>query len=151
MGENSEIKVIDRRRFTPTIFCERDRRAANVLKLYGTDAEGWFRRYWVECFHETMLVDDETAIMTQKEFDSLKEYSASMPSGVYAAKRWKRDVNESRRYAIMTGRTYASTLVEREQCQALKLEDFPPVWWMGEYIELNEKELLTRWRKIIVV
>lgn len=37
----------------------------------------------------TMLLDATDAVMTRREFDSLDEYSTSLPSGVYAGKIWK--------------------------------------------------------------
>jgi len=37
-----------------------------------------------------MLLDDKSAIMTQREFDELLNYSCSLPTGVILGKQWKR-------------------------------------------------------------
>ena len=36
-----------------------------------------------------ILVDDDHAIMEEKDFNELMEYSSSFPSGVYPGKMWK--------------------------------------------------------------
>lgn len=36
-----------------------------------------------------MLLDDDSAILTRKEFNDLPEYSLSLPTGTIIGKRWK--------------------------------------------------------------
>lgn len=38
----------------------------------------------------TMLLDDKDAVMTRAEFESLDEYSASIPTGTPFGKIWRR-------------------------------------------------------------
>lgn len=40
-----------------------------------------------------MLVDDKSAILTQREFDDLGTYDLSLPTGTFVGKRWKRRVD----------------------------------------------------------
>lgn len=46
--------------------------------------------YWEQPPTSEILIDDEYALMTQKTFHALQDYSASRPSGVYEGKMWKR-------------------------------------------------------------
>lgn len=45
---------------------------------------------WDQPSRHAILTDDKHALMTQGVFDRLSEYSATMPSGVYPGKMWKR-------------------------------------------------------------
>lgn len=44
---------------------------------------------WVQPHRDHILVDDKTAVMSEREFNSLKEYSHTNPTGVYPGKMWK--------------------------------------------------------------
>jgi hypothetical protein len=63
----------------------------------------------VQLLEFSMLVDETHAVMTQREFDGLLEYSCSVPTGQSIGKRWKVD------------RWFGSKLKNG------------PRWWMGEY------------------
>lgn len=45
---------------------------------------------WQQPKREDVVIDELYALMTQADFDLLKNYSNSLPSGVYAGKMWKR-------------------------------------------------------------
>jgi hypothetical protein len=45
---------------------------------------------WRQPKTENILIDDTHAIMSEKDFDQLKDYSMSIPTGVYDGKMWKR-------------------------------------------------------------
>lgn len=47
-------------------------------------------RAWIQPARQDILVGDDTAIMTQATCDRLPDYSATLPSGVYPGKMWKR-------------------------------------------------------------
>jgi hypothetical protein len=47
-------------------------------------------RHWDQPDRSRILVDNECAMMDRKTFEALSEYSASMPSGVYEGKMWRR-------------------------------------------------------------
>jgi hypothetical protein len=47
-------------------------------------------RSWQQPARERILIDDTHALMLQAEFERLAEYSATMPTGVYPGKMWKR-------------------------------------------------------------
>lgn len=47
-------------------------------------------RYWDQPPIERIAIDDTHALMTHEDFTLLPEYSASMPSGVYPGKMWRR-------------------------------------------------------------
>lgn len=50
---------------------------------------------WDQPDTNDILVDDNYALMDQHVFNSLSEYSATIPSGVYAGKMWKRDTGKT--------------------------------------------------------
>ena len=45
---------------------------------------------WEQPSSANMLIDDESAIMSQADLDKLAEYSMSNPTGAYEGKMWKR-------------------------------------------------------------
>ena len=47
-------------------------------------------RAWSQPSTSNILIDDTHAVISQTDFDKLLEYSASVPSGTYAGKMWKR-------------------------------------------------------------
>ncbi|MBG5923696.1 hypothetical protein [Providencia rettgeri] len=55
-------------------------------------------KHWVQPNHENILIDDTHVIMSRKDFNSLSEYSNSIPSGVYAGKMWKAIVQDGRAF-----------------------------------------------------
>ena len=55
-----------------------------------TDPSG---RSWRQPSLSAITVNDTHALMDQAAFDRLKEYSYSLPSGVYEGKLWKRHEN----------------------------------------------------------
>ena len=68
--------------------------------------------------------------MTAGELRELLEYSCSLPTGTKIGKTWKRN-------NAAYGRRPPGT---------------PPDWWMGEYVEDPDPELVgIVWRKIIVM
>ncbi|KAA6347852.1 hypothetical protein EZS27_004717 [termite gut metagenome] len=46
-------------------------------------------RAWEQPLTEDILLDDKHALMHQEDFDTLHEYSLTLPSGVYEGKMWK--------------------------------------------------------------
>jgi hypothetical protein len=46
-------------------------------------------KYWGQPDANNILIDDTHALMAAADFDKLKEYSQSQPSGVYVGKMWK--------------------------------------------------------------
>lgn len=69
-------------------------------------------------------VDDKTALMNQKEFDNLPDYSCSIPSLTTIGKRWKRS---------------ESYCKPREK------------WLMGEYVEIGSADKVgIKWREIMI-
>lgn len=51
-------------------------------------------RSWTQPNHESIVVSDKLALMTQQEFDQLREYSGTIPSGVYPGKMWKAKLSD---------------------------------------------------------
>jgi len=49
-------------------------------------------KHWPQPPLSEILVDDIHALMSERTLGRLSEYSASVPSGVYAGKMWKRRV-----------------------------------------------------------
>ncbi len=47
-------------------------------------------KHWIQPSLDKILIDDTYALMARATFDSLAEYSATIPSGVYPGKMWKR-------------------------------------------------------------
>lgn len=48
-------------------------------------SKGWFE----QPKREDITIDDTSALMSEKSFKMLHEYSTSQPSGVYEGKMWK--------------------------------------------------------------
>jgi len=46
-------------------------------------------RYWDQPDKEDIIIDDIHALMSKESFSQLKEYSMSIPTGVYEGKMWK--------------------------------------------------------------
>ncbi|EIU7557592.1 hypothetical protein LHV18_12470 [Providencia rettgeri] len=55
-------------------------------------------KHWAQPNHENILIDDTHVIMSSKDFNSLAEYSNSIPSGVYAGKMWKAVAQDGRAF-----------------------------------------------------
>lgn len=55
-------------------------------------------QHWRQPSRFDIEVDDTHALMSQKTFDKLAEYSSSVPSGVYPGKMWKRRVFYLKRF-----------------------------------------------------
>lgn len=72
------------------------------------------------------LIDDHSAVMTLAYFNSLLDYSCSLPTGVIDGKRWKRKINYYAPREELTG------------------------WALGSY-EVNGDQIWTCWRTIYVV
>jgi hypothetical protein len=47
-------------------------------------------KYWDQPSTENILLDDTHALMDQKTFEELNDYSCSNPTGAYEGKMWKR-------------------------------------------------------------
>lgn len=47
-------------------------------------------RHWTQPNVQNILIDDTHALMEDSDFNELKDYSHSIPSGVYPGKMWKR-------------------------------------------------------------
>jgi len=46
-------------------------------------------KHWDQPKKEVVLIDDVSACISQESFQQLKEYSMSIPTGVYEGKMWK--------------------------------------------------------------
>lgn len=51
-------------------------------------------RYWAQPSPDAILVDEKHAVMARATFDQLREYSTTIPSGVYSGKMWKAAVGD---------------------------------------------------------
>jgi hypothetical protein len=72
----------------------------------------------------------EIDVMTRGQFDALPTYSCTLPTGTTIGKKWKRDLNEPRRF-------------HRVEPNA------PPDWWTGEYVPDPEPGMVgIKWRKV---
>lgn len=70
----------------------------------------------------TCVVDEKTALMDEVYFKELSDYSASIPTGTFIGKRWKRNTNAYR------------------------------LWIMGEYTKSNKPgQVFILWREIIIL
>lgn len=49
-------------------------------------------RLWIQPFEENMIFDDKDGkvMMSEKDYDMLKDYTNSQPSCIYEGKMWKR-------------------------------------------------------------
>ena len=46
-------------------------------------------KHWDQPKNTEIEIDDIYALMSEESFEELKEYSCSIPTGVYAGKMWK--------------------------------------------------------------
>lgn len=80
--------------------------------------------------------------MGQSYFDSLDDYSCTLPSGTYVGKRWKRRTP----YRAMPHsyfENYKGRLVDLDQV---------PTWTMGEFYDIGSADSIgINWRPIVVV
>lgn len=58
-------------------------------------------RSWSQPPRENILIDDRHALMSQKDFEALADYSLSQPTGCYDGKMWKSQ--DFDRYGRFTG------------------------------------------------
>jgi len=104
-------------------------------------------------------VDDNTALMDEVYFKELGEYSASLPSGTYVGKRWKRNQVNAPHWLCsgckkeFVGWASAPFFCPNACGGQLEHIEKEPNWWMGEYYEIigNKDEIGIKWRKIEVV
>lgn len=109
------------------------------------------------------VVDEKNAVMNERYFEELGEYSTTLPTGAYIGKRWKRNVNVMPHWKCrVCGIEYVGW--EIGPCKndphdgtlpgqtSLELIEVKPKWWMGEYFELKGRtdEVGIRWREIIL-
>lgn len=59
--------------------------------------------YWQQPPLSDLLVDETHAVMTERTLQALAEYSATIPTGVYPGKMWRR--------AIYSGKTVTGWLL----------------------------------------
>ena len=50
---------------------------------------------WSQPLTEEIAIDATHAVMTKKTFDQLKDYSYSVPTGVWVGKLWKRQGDDT--------------------------------------------------------
>lgn len=67
------------------IAMQKSARAAHIIPAM-TDPMG---KHWDQPKREFIDIDDTHALMCQKTFDELSDYTMSQPSGVYPGKMWK--------------------------------------------------------------
>lgn len=93
-------------------------------------------RYWTQPSREAILVDDVHALMTEAVFERLPEYSATVPTGVYEGKMWRRHDG-----------LYAN--IERRQ---RNLPDGPQEWLLCWYGPSDQPDHCSiNYRKILLV
>lgn len=49
-----------------------------------------YGKYWDQPSTSDILLDDSHALMSRRTFESLREYSATNPTGAYEGKMWRR-------------------------------------------------------------
>lgn len=76
--------IIDKRRFGPEKLAQYE---SNVIIPPITDPLG---KHWDQPSTKNIVIDENNAVMSKNVFNQLKEYSASIPTGVYPGKMWKR-------------------------------------------------------------
>lgn len=77
--------------------------------------------YWSQPERENILVDDTHAVMSRRDFDSLADYSRSIPSGVYPGKMWKSIMPDGSKFLCWFSNVRAGLCI-REYREILMLE-----------------------------
>ena len=69
-------------------------------------------RVWDQPKSKDIEIDNSHALMSEKQFNQLHEYSTSVPTGVYSGKMWKARIRNGKWYL----RWYEDDSVNREVC-----------------------------------
>jgi hypothetical protein len=77
---------------------------------------------WKQPKRENILIDGTHAVMSVGDFNSLLEYSSSIPSGVYPGKMWRRNDGLLDRQYLANGRV--------------------PVWLLCWYAESKRHDII---------
>lgn len=89
--------------------------------------------YEEKTLEELFGIPDDVDTLTQAQFDILPEYSCTLPTGTTIGKKWKRDVNEPKRF-------------HRIEPNA------PKEWWTGEYTPHPDPDTVgIKWRKVVII
>lgn len=88
---------------------------------------------WRQPAPEFILIDDTHALMARVTFEELPEYSATIPTGVYPGKMWRRHDGEL------------------EHAQGRRKE--PPIWLLCWYSRIPDKPDLcaSNYRRVLLV
>lgn len=87
--------------------------------------------HWRQPDRTHIIVDNTHALMTRRTFDSLAEYSASKPTGVYPGKMWKRfDGSFDREFLARGGK---------------------PVWLLCWYGECDDPKMCSNNSRVILL
>lgn len=80
----------------------------------------------------SLVLDDRSALVSQRDFDRLLEYSHSLPTGVYPGKCWKR---------------------RKRWSTADRPLEFHERWLLGSFTEIpgDESRVNIEWRELLVV
>ncbi len=83
---------------------------------------------------------ERTTTMSKAELEALPEYSTTVPTGVCAGKRWRRNQFAAVRW------------LHFEVCGIEFRVPAPKVWWLGEYVPVadDERAFDIRWSKVEV-
>jgi len=91
---------------------------------------------------DVCLVPSLSVLLTPDEFDDLGEYSWSLPTGARIGKRWRRCVAWLGRRELRSPNPVDATL---------GLVAPPSEWWLGEYVDIGERDHAgILWRRIFV-
>lgn len=75
----------------------------------------------------------EVDLLTEKELMALPNYSCTLPTGTVVGKKWRRDMNEPKRF-----HGHDKTL--------------PELWWTGEFIPDDRPGMIgIRWRRVVIL
>lgn len=107
------------------------------------------------------IVDEASALMDAVYFKALGEYSASLPTGTYIGKRWKRNAENAPQWKCsVCDAKFAGWGSEGQRCPGapgpcdgtLSRIEVAADWSMGEYFDMgSEDKVGIKWRKILLL
>lgn len=79
---------------------------------------------WNQPNRNEILLDEEVAMMSEKAFQELKEYSCTDPTGVYSGKMWKANKRDNNTWYLCWFGPLPESDFTYRHCRLIKIMDW---------------------------